>query len=156
MSFSTIANLGKVIKAVKVSKKSLPNCVRRGLVESTRKPASFGLKSNGFHEFEADCYFSGKGLERIATETALWTTCICDCDDGGYDCYRCEKLEDLGYASMYVGCDSQTPTYVAELDSVKGAMRDGATWRRKSNKGRPSRVDVKKMNRKHREHLAFL
>ncbi len=155
------ADIRKMAKMVKIFKKDLPKSVRRGLIESTRKSNNFGLNPNGFHDVEADDFFSRKQLKQIEEDIKAWrdVPCVCaeeleyHCSCCYFGCYRCEKLEELGYASMDVGFDSECPTFISELDSSKGANRDGTTWRRKSMRKCLSRVDAKKAKQAHRELL---
>lgn len=169
MSSSTAVKLAKAAKAAKIAakvfKKDLPNRVRRGFIESTRKPDGYGLAPNGFHDFEADAHFTQKELEWIAADTAYlqkqpcaceyYSPLGCSCCDFELTCPRCETLEDLAYSDWDLGFESNIPTHIPELVSTKGNMRDGTTWRHKPTNFRPTRVAVKKMKSHHRDHLTF-
>lgn len=170
MSSSTAVKVGKT--AVKVFKKDLPNRVRRGLIESTRKSNNHGFAPNGFQDIEADAFFTQKELERLNTRIAFWEKQPCECrkveDPFGctccpccdyacscgyhWTCSRCETLDNLKF-SDWVDFESDTPTHIPDLGSTKGSMRDGTTWRRKPTNPRPTRVQVKKMKTEHRDDL---
>jgi hypothetical protein len=134
-----------------------------------------------FHDFEHEKLMAEKELDKINEEiTFIKKTQICTCDEclscSHYCCFtqcpRCEMIENLKYKAClvcetispdYTECINQAPntlelimntsTYVPELASRKGSVRDGTTWRRKTYKKPNSRIDSKKKEKTHRGSL---
>jgi len=162
-------------KAAKIFKRDLPNSFRRSLVESGKK-SNYKIAPNDFHDYEAGDYFALCAEKQIEAKIAKFKyepcTCVLDstsCDDGwhctccGFDdyfsvCRRCESLNMLSdmYDYMWHEYESEIPTNIPELESAKGSVRDGTTWRRKPTTKRLSRVDLKKKNSEHRETVRCL